>query len=186
MNNQELLQKLVGLQSLFKELDILDVQMQQKQEVYTSTKFQHSYTQENSQFQELLDGNYETIQEETINLSFHQHQKYVPKLSSAQKKAGFAEAYREAHISQLQAESKNMMTLLGVLLIADEIACLVVYYFTQHLKKYYKARNELVQVYLQTGEQFEFTVREVISEENVRRNAEITHDINELNVFEFE
>ncbi|CAL6087310.1 Hypothetical_protein [Hexamita inflata] len=89
---------------------------------------------------------------------------------------------------QLQSESKNKIwpALLGVFLIADAIACLAVYYFTQNLKKHYKARNELVQVYLQTGEQFEFTVREVISDENVRRNAEITHDINALNVFEFE
>ncbi|CAL5993567.1 Hypothetical_protein [Hexamita inflata] len=112
MNNQELLLKLVGLQSLFQELVILDLQMQQKQEIYANTKYQHLYTKENSQFQELLDGNSETIQEETIVFSIHQHQKSVPKLSSTQKNARFAEACREAlkhfHPSAIVEDHKQL------------------------------------------------------------------------------
>ncbi|CAL6090016.1 VSP [Hexamita inflata] len=86
--------------------------------------------------------------------------------------------------SSAATTTKKWPLILGVFLAADVIACASISALVNKMKKYHAKRNALVQVYIKR--EIEFQTIEPVNNENVERNLEITHNINALNVFEFE
>ncbi|CAL6025409.1 Regulator_of chromosome condensation 1/beta-lactamase-inhibitor protein II [Hexamita inflata] len=80
--------------------------------------------------------------------------------------------------------SKSWPLLIGIFLALDLIAFLGIKALVKVMKKHQQSRNALVQTYIKV--EMEFPVMEPVNNENVERNALITHNISMLNDFEFE
>ncbi|CAL6096010.1 Conserved_hypothetical protein [Hexamita inflata] len=78
----------------------------------------------------------------------------------------------------------NKSLIITVFLIVDVVACVFIYLLLNIMKKYHAKRNALVQVYIKR--EIQFQTIEPVNNENIEKNLEITHDVNALNIFEFE
>ncbi|CAL5993555.1 Hypothetical_protein [Hexamita inflata] len=159
MNHNEKLLKLVRLQDLLQELNVLEDQIKETNHINNFLSF-HNFTN-------------------------HQCCKYVPKLSSAQKKARFAEACREAlkhfHPSAIVEDHKQLCAQVDMYLETNSsktfwshVQTTIPEKTTTQLKEYFQKCFSKVKFEESISEEDKAVLKDLSSQMKDRRPAQVT------------